>query len=76
MESWGYGDLVVTPEDNCLILQLTGFGKFQFFAESETNFFSGNRQLEFVRGDDDIVTHLVLQDRGIEITAPRKSNDG
>jgi len=69
-------DLVVTLEDNYLILQLTGFGKFQFFAESETNFFSGNRQLEFVRGDDGIVTHLVLQDRGYEITAPRKSNDG
>ena len=70
-------DLVVTLEDNYLMVGRTGFPKSQFFAESETNFFSGrNQQLEFVRGDDGIVTHLVLQNRGIEITAPRKSNDG
>ncbi len=69
-------DNVVTLEDNRLMMEAPGFGKSQLFAESETEFFAGNNRLEFVRGDDGIVTHLIFRGGGNEITAPRKSNDG
>ncbi len=68
-------DNVVTLEDNRLMMEAPGFGKSQLFAESETEFFAENNRLEFVRGDDGIVTHLIFRGGGNEITVPRKSND-
>ncbi len=71
-------DNVVTLEDNRLMMEAPGFGKFQLFAESETDFFSNeiNTQWQFVRGDDGIVTHVMVRFGSNEVTAPRKSNDG
>ena len=74
-----YGfDLVLTLEDDRLMGEAPGFGKFQLFAESETDFFSNelNIQWQFVRGDDGIVTHVMVRFDSNEVTAPRKSNDG
>ena len=74
-----YGfDLVLTLEDNQLMGEAPGFGRFQLFAESETDFFSNqiNTQWQFVRGDDGIVTHVMVRFGSNEVTAPRKSNDG
>ena len=70
-------DNVVTLEDNRLMMEAPGFGKFQLFAESETHFFSNEGpQLEFVRGDDGIVTHLIARASAFGVlTLPRKSND-
>ena len=73
----GFGDNVVTLEDNQLMMEVPGFGKFQAFAESETHFFNeADVEFEFVRGDDGIVTHMIVQLGTIEATAQRKSNDG
>ncbi len=69
-------DLVLTLEDDQLMGEAPGFGKFQWFAESETNFWRDGVFAEFVRGDDGIVTHLIVTMFGVTSTAPRKSNDG
>ncbi len=71
-------DLVLTLEDDRLMGEAPGFGKFQLFAESETDFFSNeiNTQWQFVRGDDGIVMHVMVRFGSNEVTAPRKSNDG
>jgi len=70
-------DLVLTLEDDQLMGEAPAFGKFQFSAESETNFFSNEGpELEFVRGDDGIVTHVMVRFGIFEATAPRKSTDG
>ena len=69
-------DNVVTLEDNRLMMEAPGFGKYQLFAESETRFFNElGLQVEFVRGDGGIVTHLTAQVGAIDLTVPRKSND-
>ena len=69
-------DNVVTLEDNRLMLEAPGFGKSQLFAESETHFFNErDLQVEFVRDDDGIVTHLIGRSGTFEMTVPRKSND-
>ncbi len=69
-------DNVVTLEDNQLMGEAPGFGKFQLFAESETHFFNERGlQVEFVRDDDGIVTHLRGRDGSFDMTVPRKSND-
>ena len=54
-------DLVVTLEDNQLMGEVPGRGKFQWFAESETEFFTEafDIQIEFVRGDDGMVAHVI-----------------
>ncbi len=73
----GFGDNVVTLEDNQLMGESPGFGKSQLFAESETHFFNeADVEVEFVRDDDGIVTHMMVRFGSNEMTAPRKSNDG
>ncbi len=70
-------DLVLTLKDDRLMGEAPGFGKFQLFAESETDFFNNenNYQWEFVRGEDGIVTYVIVRSGSNEMTAPRKSND-
>ena len=67
-------DLIVTLEDNQLMVKLGGFDVRALFAESETDFFSNeiNAQFGFVRGDDGIVTHVIVHMGSNEMTAPRK----
>ena len=67
-------DIVVTLEDNQLMGEAPGRGKFQWFAESETEFFNrvNLAQLEFVRGDDGTVTHAILHAGPRDMTASRK----
>ena len=66
-------DLVVTLEDD----QLMGEPIGQLSAESETHFFNeDNYEFEFVRGDDGIVTHVIVRSGAVEVTAPRKSSGG
>jgi hypothetical protein len=60
-------NLVVTlDEHNQLMVEITGFGKGPFFAASETDFFAdpmrpGRPELEFVRGEDGTVTHVIVR---------------
>ena len=67
-------DIVVTLEDNQLMGEAPRRGKFQWFAESETEFFNrvNLARLEFVRGDDGRVTHAILHTGPRDMTAPRK----
>ena len=64
----------MTLEDNQLMVELIGWDTWPFFAESETDFFTkrANVLLEFVRGDDGIVTHLITRQGSFETTVPRK----
>ena len=66
--------IVLTLEDNQLMGEAPGRGKFQWFAESETEFFNrvNLAQLEFVKGDDGTVTHAILHTGPRDMTAPRK----
>ena len=70
-------NLIVTLEDNQLMVEAPGFGPVQLFAESETHFFrgSGYNVFEFVRGDDGIVTQVILHMVSNDMTLQRKSND-
>jgi dienelactone hydrolase len=65
----GSEDVVVTLKDNQLMVEITTFGpraKGPFFAASQTDFFAdpmrpGRPELEFVKGEDGTVTHLILR---------------
>ena len=67
-------DLVVTLEGDQLMTQATGQGKNQLFAESETKFFLKvvDAEVEFIKDDKGVVTHMVLYQGGREMKAPRK----
>lgn len=69
-------DLVVTLEGAQLMTQATGQSKFPVFAESETKFFPKvvDAQIEFVRGKDGKVDHLILRQGGHDTEAPRVSS--
>jgi hypothetical protein len=60
--------IVVTLEDGSLFGEATGQGKFQLFAESETEFFLKvvNAQLTFTKDDSGTVTGMVLHQGGAD----------
>ncbi len=66
--------IVVTVEGNQLMTQATGQPKFPLFAESETKFFLKvvDAQVEFVRGANGEITHLILHQGGRDTKASRK----
>lgn len=59
-------DIVVTKEDNHLMLQATGQEKFEVFPESETLFFLKvvEAKVEFLKGEDGKVSELILHQNG------------
>jgi CubicO group peptidase (beta-lactamase class C family) len=67
-------DMVITLEGDQLVSQATGQGKVPLFAESETKFFPKviDAEIEFLKDDKGVVTHLVLHQGAAEIKAPRK----
>ncbi len=66
--------IVMTVEGDQLMTQATGQPKFPLFAESETKFFLKvvDAQVEFVKGSNGEVTHLVLYQGGGITKAVRK----
>ena len=64
----------MTLEDNQLMGEAPGSGKSPWFAESETEFFTevNPARFEFVRGDDGVVTHVIVHMGSTDVTAPRK----
>ena len=67
-------DLVFTLEGDQLVSQATGQDKAPLFAESETKFFFKvvDAEIEFLKNDKGVVTHLMLHQGAAEINAPRK----
>jgi uncharacterized protein YneR len=67
-------DLMITLEGNQLMAQATGQGKIPIFAEFETKFFAKavDVQIEFLKDDKGVVTHLMLRQGPVEMKAPRK----
>lgn len=67
-------DLVITLEGDQLVSQATGQDKIPLFAESETKFFPKvmDAEIEFLKNDTGVVTHLMLHQGSAEIKAPRK----
>ena len=67
-------DIVMTVEGGQLMAQATSQPKFPLFAESETRFFLKvvDAQVDFVKDDKGVVTHLVLHQGGRDMKAERK----
>jgi uncharacterized protein YneR len=67
-------ELVITLEGDQLVSQATGQDKALLFAESETKFFFKvvDAEIEFLKNDKGVVTHLMLHQGTAEIKAPRK----
>jgi hypothetical protein len=67
-------DLVITVENNQLMTQATGQGKFSIFPESETKFFPIviDAEIEFFKDGQGKVTYLVLHQNGHNMKAQRK----
>jgi len=67
-------DLVITLEGDQLVSHATGQDKAPLFAESETKFFFKvvDAEIEFLKNDKGVVTHLMLHQGAAEITPPRK----
>jgi CubicO group peptidase (beta-lactamase class C family)/uncharacterized protein YneR len=67
-------DLVITLEGGQLVSQATGQDKIPLFAESETKFFPKvmDAEIEFLKDEKGVVTHLMLHQGAAEIKAPRK----
>jgi len=65
---------VITLEGGQLVSQATGQDKVPLFAESETKFFPKvmDAEIEFLKDDKGVVTHLMLHQGAVEIKAPRK----
>jgi CubicO group peptidase (beta-lactamase class C family) len=66
--------IVMTLEGNQLMTQATAQPKFPIFAETETMFFLKvvDAEVEFVKGADGEVTHLMLHQGGRDVKAVRK----
>jgi CubicO group peptidase (beta-lactamase class C family) len=66
--------ITMTVEGTQLMTQATGQPKFPLFAESETKFFLKvvDAQVEFIRGADGAVTHLILHQGGRDMKGIRK----
>jgi len=62
----GQLSLVVTVEDDRLMAEAPGVPKFSMPARSPTRFFvpAASAEIEFVRGDDGAVSHLLLRQNG------------
>lgn len=67
-------DLVVTLEKDQLMAQVTGQGKVQIHAETDTKFFyiEVPAEIEFVKDDQGKVISLVLHQGGHDMKAPKK----
>ena len=67
-------DMVITLENGQLMSQATGQGKIPIFVETETKFFVKvvDAQIEFLKDENGVVTHLMLHQGPTEIKAPRK----
>jgi CubicO group peptidase (beta-lactamase class C family) len=67
-------NLVITLEGDQLVSQATGQEKIPLFAETETKFFPKvmDAEIEFLKDDKGVVTHLMLHQGAAEIKAPRK----
>ena len=67
-------DLVITLEGDKLMSQATGQSRVQIFPETETKFFLKvtDAQVEFLRDEKGVVTHLMLDQGPTHIKAPRK----
>lgn len=65
--------LAITLEDGRLMLQGTGQGKAELYAEAEKAFFLkvADAQVEFVAGDDGEIEALILHQGGENLRAPR-----
>lgn len=65
--------MVVTREGDSLMVQATGQGKSEIFAESETRFFSKvvNAQLVFSKNDKGVVEKFTLYQNGNEVPAKK-----
>ena len=68
----GFG-LTVSREGDQLFVQATGQGKFELFAETETDFFLKvvDAQITFVKDDKGQVTSLVLHQNGVNQPAKK-----
>ena len=66
--------IVMTVEGDRLMTQATGQPKFPLFAELETKFFLKvvDAQVEFIRGPNGGITHLILHQGGRDTKALRK----
>ncbi|WP_348252713.1 DUF3471 domain-containing protein [Trichocoleus desertorum] len=65
--------LTITKEHDRLYAQATGQSQVELFAETETQFFirEVDAQITFIRDPQGPVKHLILQQAGQEITAPK-----
>jgi CubicO group peptidase (beta-lactamase class C family) len=66
--------IVMSVEDEQLMLQATGQAKAQMFAESDSKFFLKvvDAEVDFVKNEKGEVTHLVLHQGGQDVKAVRK----
>lgn len=67
-------DMAITLENGQLFSQATGQSKFPLFAETETRFFLKvvDAQIEFLKDDQGMVTHMMLDQGSAHIKAPKK----
>jgi hypothetical protein len=67
-------DLAITLEGSQLMSQATGQGKAPLFAATETKFFPKvvEAEIEFIKDDKGVVTHLILRQGPGEVKAPKK----
>ncbi len=69
-------DLMITLEGDQLFAQASGQNKFRLSAESEAKFLLkvAKVEIEFVKDDKGVVTHLIHRQGGSEISAQRTSD--
>ena len=71
------GILEVTREGDKLYAQMSGQGKFEIFPSSDNEFFwkIADAKITFIKGKDGKVTHLIHNQGGMEINAPRLKDE-
>ena len=71
------GILEVTREGDQLYAQMGGQGKFEIFPSSDNEFFwkIADAKITFIKGKDGKVTHLIHNQGGMEINAPRLKDE-
>lgn len=67
--------MLVTREDNCLIMQLTEKKKEQLYPKSETEFFlkTADAEISFVKDDNGKVVRLIAHEDGVDYPAEKIS---